>query len=166
MTATPEEREEILRLVPKNQRRFYQAKWGLEQDTASTTEEYFADHNLPDSSWAGWRPDVSLESIKLKFIENTSLDIGEFGFWADDAEYAKGAPEISSINRNPLSSLDIGRLKKVLSGAGISDADIQVFTEESDTPDNLFNVDVNMKHDRTDDVNTAINDNMAYLLSE
>jgi hypothetical protein len=58
MVATPEEREKILRLVPDNQRRLYQAKWGLKLDDQKTIERYFATHYLPDASWEGWRPGV------------------------------------------------------------------------------------------------------------
>jgi hypothetical protein len=166
MTATPQEREKILRLVPKNQRRFYQAKWGITPDKQETVEQYFSTHDLPGPDWAGWKPDQSLEEVKLKFVQNTALDMGEFGFWPDDVYYAKNAPSVGNIQKNPLSSLDIMKLKKVLHGAGIRDSDIQIKTEISDTPDNLFNIDVAMSHDRRQDVKDALNENMAYLAAE
>jgi hypothetical protein len=165
MVATPEEREKILRLVPDNQRRLYQAKWGLKLDDQKTIESYFATHYLPDASWEGWRPGVSLESVKLKFVEHTALDVGEFGFWEDDKQYARNAPEVPSIRKNILGTLDISSLQQVLNGAGIQDVDVQITTDTVEKPDGLFNINMNMNYDRRQDVNNAINENMAYLLA-
>jgi hypothetical protein len=165
MIASPEEREEILRLVPNNQRRFYQAKWGLQQDKQESVEEYFMSHYLPDASWAGWKPGTSLESVKLKFVQNTAIDIGELGFWEDDIQYAKNAPSIPGLKANVLGTLDVMRLKKVLAGAGIDDADINIVSEVTDRPDNLYNINMNMQYDRRSDVNDAINNNLAAILA-
>jgi hypothetical protein len=165
MTATPEEREEILRLVPKNQKRFYQAKWGITPDTPATVEQYFMTHYLPDASWAGWKPGVSLEATKLKFVENTALDVGEFGFWQDDMQYAKNAPDLPSIHANPLSSIDVARLTKVLNGAGISNADVEIISDTADSSEGLFNINVKMRHDRRKEVNDFMNANMGYIFS-
>ena len=166
MTATPEEREEILRIIPKNQRRFYQAKWGLKLDRKPSLEEYFAAHYLPPPDWIGWKPGISLEAIKVKFVQNTALDIGEFGFWPDDVEFAKNAPRLPRIRKLLPNAIDIGALKKVLSGAGIEDVDIKIFTEETDDPSDLLNIDVNMMYDRREDVKREINNNLAFLFSE
>lgn len=163
MLAPPEEREEILRLVPKNQRRFYQAKWGIEVDRKPTLEEYFSTHTLPDASWKGWDPEYSMEEIKLKFIHNEGLEVEEFGFWKDDVEqvkYAPKAPKINSIN-----PFNIVELTKVLKGMGLTDVDISMDIQTLPEPtDNPYEVSVNINQDRSQDIINSINSNMSDLL--
>jgi hypothetical protein len=163
MLAAPREREEILKLVPKNQRRFYQAKWGLKVDRQPTLVEYFATHNLPGANWEGWNPDVSLEEAKLKFVDKKGLEVEEFGFWKDDVRKVKNAPRIKNTKGG--GAFDIASLKKVLEGAGLKDVDIRLDVETlGEPPVDPMNITADISHDRREDVNRAINDNMAFFL--
>jgi hypothetical protein len=163
MLAPPEEREEILRLVPDNQKRFYQAKWGLDVDRKGTLTEFFATHKLPGPNWEGWKPDYNMEEIKLKFVQNEGLEIGEFGFWEDDLRYVKDAPKIRRINSGGL--IDIAQLKEVLKGAGLDNADVELETQTFDEePDSLVGIDIMMRHDRRNEVKETINNNIYDIL--
>jgi hypothetical protein len=162
MLAKPKEREEILRLVPRNQRRFYQAKWGLKVDKKPDLAAYFMKYGLPDPTWEGWRPDVSLEAVKLKFVEKAGLEVGEFGYWKDDVEYVKDAPSISMKGGGPINVIE---LQRVLEGAGLRDIDIRLDVETlGEPPVNPLNIVANIFHYRKKDINKAINDNMAFFL--
>jgi hypothetical protein len=159
--AAPEEREEILRLVPKNQRRFYQAKWGLEVDKQTSLNKYFTSHYLPDASWAGWKPDVSLEAIKLKVVQNEALDMGEFGFFAGDERRAASAPNIKPFR--PSGFLNSGRLQQVLRGIGLTNVDIKEVVTPGE--EHGFNINVNLNRDRRKDITDIMNSDIMPMIS-
>jgi hypothetical protein len=164
LKAKPKEREKILRLVPKNQRRFYQAKWGLSIDRKESLTEYFASHYLPGSDWKGWMPEQSLEETKLKFVENKALDISDFGFWETDlAEIGAGTPSISKMEA-PVYTLDLIKLKAVLEGKGLSDVDIFISKEQTRDPNTSFEMNLDIKHNRQKEVATLFNQNATSLL--
>jgi hypothetical protein len=156
INANPEEREEILRLVPRNQRRLYQARWGLEVDERVDLQEYFRTHYLPPSSWIGWRSGVSLDDIKLKVIKNEALDMTEFGFWPDDEKYAASAPELNPFKPSSYGGTISGRLRRVLKGAGLSDIDIRITHGPAAEAHNL-NVQVMVEHDIKRDILNIMN---------
>lgn len=163
MLAPAEEREEILRLVPKNQRRFYQAKWGLPVDRKESLSEFFTTHSLPGPDWKGWKPDYNVEEIKLKFVQNQGLEIGEFGYWEDDLRYVKNAPEVRKINSGSL--INLADLRAALKGRGIDQADIEIQTEMvAEDPGNRIGIDIMMNHDRRQEVNDTINENIFDIL--
>lgn len=164
LLAKPKEREEILRLVPENQKRFYQAKWGLEVDPVPTLGEMLKKYNIPGENWAGWDPKFSMEEVKLKFTDQEGLEAQEFGFWIDDIENAKDAP---TVNMNGLKGLfDSAKLKKVLMGAGVTSMDIQMDIEQLDyEPEDPISVAINVTHDRAQDIKNAINDNFSSLFA-
>ena len=69
-----EERERILQTVPDYMKRVLQSAWGMKADEKTPLYEYFSDKPLPGAGWAGWREDVSLDDIKVKFVDNVGLD--------------------------------------------------------------------------------------------
>lgn len=164
MKAAPEEREEILRLVPKDQRRFYQAKWGLEVDKKENLGKYFSKHYLPGANWEGWRPDTSLENYKLKVVKNEGLELTEFGYWGDDEKRA----EISNANVmdiNSVSSLvDVTRLERVLRGAGLSDVSVSMNTTQA-RGENKINLAMDVMKDRSQEITSEINNNLGSIFS-
>jgi hypothetical protein len=160
LLAAPEEREEILRLVPKNQRRFYQAKWGLEVDKPVDLEQYFKTHYLPRASWAGWKPDVSLQAVKLKVVQNEALDMTEFGFFQGDEQFAAGAPMVKPFR--PSSFINLGAIQQVLRGAGLTKVDVRQAVSPSEA--HGITVDVNVEQDRRPDVLSIMNGNMRTMI--
>lgn len=163
MLAPPEEREEILRLVPDNQKRFYQAKWGIKVDKKPTLAGYFAKHRLPGPKWEGWKESSSIEEIKLKFVKKEGLEVEEFGFWKDDIEYAKNAPTIGNINSG--NAIDIIALRRVLEGAGLRDTDIQLNIEYlKQAPESAVDVNVDLLFDRRKEITKSINSNIFNLI--
>lgn len=163
MNAAPEEREEILRLVPENQRRFYQARWGLEVDEKPSLRAYFANRYLPGPDWEGWRPDVSLDEIKVKVVKNEGLELSEFGLWEDDAKRAEqnNVPEIQPFIPSQL--LDVTRIERVLRGAGLNDVEV-VMTVEKGLEKHSIRTSLNIVKDRRNEIIEELNRNLGSLL--
>lgn len=164
MTASPQDREEILRLVPEDQKRFYQAKWGMKVDDRPSLAAYFSTHNLPGANWEGWRPDVNLESIKLKVVQNEGLELSDFGLWEDDVKRANQAGAEAINYKRPSMFLDPSRIEKVLSGAGLKDVTVTMSVSPHDGDQNLISMTMNMLRDRSQDIVDGLNENMASLV--
>lgn len=163
MNATPDEREEILRVVPKDQRRFYQAKWGLKRDKKTDLGAYFLNHNLPGAGWEGWNPNVSLESIKLKVVKNEGLELTEFGMWDDDVKRAaqEDVPEINPFR--PSMAIDPLRIQKILRGAGLNDVNVTMQVGPS-KGENKLSVAMDVVKDRSQELISAINADLGSLI--
>jgi hypothetical protein len=162
MKAAPDEREEILRLVPKDQRRFYQAKWGLDQDKKESLRSYFTGHYLPDENWAGWRQDVSLENYKIKVVKNEALEMTEFGYWDDDVQRAEESNAKPMKMRSVGDMLDVTRLEKALIGAGLNDVSVSMSTQQT-KGENKISLAMDFTKDRSDEIISEINNNLGGL---
>lgn len=159
MKAAPKERQEILKLVPKDQRRFYQAKWGLEVDKQESLQSYFKDKHLPDENWDGWRPDKSLENYKIKAVKNEALEMTEFNYWGDDEKRAEAANVKALPMRSLSSTLDVTRLEKALRGAGLQDVSVSMTTSQREG-DNQIDLAVDYMKDRSREIVSELNNNM------
>lgn len=158
--ADDSEKQKILDLVPKNQRKLYQSKWGMKVDKQETPEEYFSKHALPDASWAGWSANINLDDVKIKVIKQEGLDATEFGFWPDDEGYAASAPAVDRGVINPLTVKS--RLQKVLRGAGLKDVDVLVSKTNSSKPEMSINFD--FMEDVSQKFKDIVNDTTAFTL--
>ena len=159
--ATPEERQKILKMVPKNQRNIYRQQWGLdakEEDSVSV-EEFFSDYKIPEADWEGWRPDVSLENIKIKVMQNEGMELTEANYWDEHEDRADMDPSqpiaIQKLPSMPMSqAINQGRLKKALEGAGLRDVRVGMRTSASDV--GYFNTQMNIVNEREEEINEGI----------
>lgn len=94
INATDEEKEKILKLVPENQRRIYKALWGMGLEDQKPLEYYMQKYDIPDWNWEGWRPEYSLEDIKVKAVQEAGLDMSSFNFWDDDIAASQYVPDL------------------------------------------------------------------------
>ena len=158
--ASPEERQQILKLVPKNQRRIYQGQFGLEMDKKESLDSYFAEYNLPDENWEGWDASTSLDNIKIKVMRNEGLELTEANYWPEDeAKADKSGVEDIPIKQNFLSSMiNTGELEKVLRGAGLEDVRIQMNVSGADS--NQFSTSINIQQDRTKEIEVGMKEYM------
>lgn len=166
MKAAPDEREEILRLVPENERRFFQAKWGMKMDKVESNESYFKKHYLPSENWEGWRADTALNDIKLKVVRNEGMELTEFGFWGSD-ETRADASGVDAIDMQPRMMGDLinsSRIEKVLRGAGLDDVQVTVQRSPS-KDDNIISVGFDMMKDRTSEIIQELNTNWTKVFN-
>ncbi len=99
--ASEGERERILQMIPSDQAHLYQTIWSrLDQgdptlytgSIASVSEqhlnrqfhnlqEYNYNNPMPSEDWIGWREDVNIDDVELRYIDSLGKDLHEYGYW-------------------------------------------------------------------------------------
>lgn len=124
----PAARKKILKTVSPYKKRALQVMWKEDPDEPESNKKFFSTHNLPNMFWSGWNPQVNLDNVKMKTIENEGMLLSDFGMYDSNKSdpSAMMAPEISNINESS-SPLAIQRdLIGLLNGAGLSGVDVSV----------------------------------------
>lgn len=157
--ASPEERQEIIELVPSYQKRIFKTLFGMEAGEREELDEFFLRRNVPDADWEGWAPDVSLDNIKVKVMKNEGLDLTESNYWEDDEMLAEqsGVSEIDVSRSNPMltsSLINRGKLKAALEGAGLEDVQIKMNTSKSDVA--FFGVNLEVQKRREEEIEKGL----------
>lgn len=137
----PKRRKEILDLIPANQRRLYQSKWGMEVDDLPNLTQYFKKHRLPDPGWIGWDPNIDLSYFKVKVAENEAIDMTALDVWETDLQVARqlGLPNLDPFKPNRLGFIR-SNLERVLKGAGLRGVVVDVV--ESSTEGVIVDFDI------------------------
>lgn len=154
--ASPAERQQILKLVPENQKRIYQQQFGLEPDEPENLKGYFKKYNLPDKKWEGWDQNVSLDNIKVKVMKAEGIELTESNYWGDDEKMAEesGVEDIPIRKGGFSASINTGDLEKALRGAGLSDVRISMQSGQADS--NSFQANIDLKKDRTAEIEDGL----------
>ena len=142
------EREQILRLVPRNERRFLESAWGMKSDERPTLESYFQGHYLPGADWGGWKTNENLNDYKLVVMKQEGLDMTTQGFWPQDEQRVK---EQGTRDLRPLRPTggDIRRqVHAALTGMGLRDVDVDLIPNRS----GAHKIDLQIEHDRKDEI--------------
>lgn len=160
--APEEERDRILDVVPDYMKRVLQSAWGRDVDEKTALNDYFKKHPLPGADWKGWREDTSLDDIKVKFVDRVGLDPSEFNIWSDDQKRAEQldvrTPDVFH-GRETAESYS-RKLKEILTGSNIQGVNIDIIESKQ----RGVNVNMNINHDRRDDVQKIINSDGHYVL--
>ena len=123
----PDKKKEILSIVSPALRRALQMSWGLPTEQRETNEQFFQHHYLPDSNWAGWRPEVDIADVEVKTIDNEGMNLSDFGFY----ESSLREPEVMIASPLPykMTNKDLNissELKSLLKGKGLKDVKVNV----------------------------------------
>lgn len=124
----PKKRKEILQYVSPYKARALKIMWGEEVDEAESNQDFFNNHNLPNMFWSGWQPQVDLDHVKMKTIENEGMLLSDFGMYDSNKNEpaAIAAPEIKDMHKAPdLLSLQTN-LVTLMNGVGFSNVDVTV----------------------------------------
>jgi hypothetical protein len=166
-SAPERDRERILQVVPENERRIYKALWGYGDETVKPLESYFDKYYLPDADWAGWRPEFSLDDIKVKVVRQQGLNLSDFNFWDDDVQASRMTPDLQEPGNNPKESSDfVGyqdmqqNIQAILEGQGLSDVRVTVTPSESSGT----RVIMNYEEDRSGEIDDYLKYNMDSLV--
>ncbi|MFS1019732.1 hypothetical protein ACFC9N_10520 [Enterococcus casseliflavus] len=156
LKASPKEKQEIIRMVPKNQRRIYQQMFNMEVDEKEDLKDFFEDHYLPGRDWEGWQASTSLDDIKVKVMSQEGMTLTEANYWDDDVERAakSNVSAIEPFTPTVSQNIDIRRLENALRGAGLKDVFVSMQTAPSSQLS--FNADVDINQDRTEEVKKGI----------
>lgn len=124
----PKRRKEILQYVSPYKAKALKIMWGEEVDEAESNANFFNNHNLPNLFWAGWQPQVDLEHIKMKTIENEGMLLSDFGMYDSNLSEpaAQAAPEIEDIRKGPNPISLQTNLLSLMNGAGFQNVDVSV----------------------------------------
>ena len=153
MKAPEEEHAKILELVPEYLKRPLQSAWGYDVSKNQDIDDYFSEHQLPGSDWAGWQENVSLDSVKVKMVKKEGQDFSEHNIWEDDVEKANATGEVPLPYINFRENIEDvrKRLYDVLNEAGIENVNINYVYTPSD-----IEVELDIKNDRRKDVEKKI----------
>lgn len=124
----PKARKKLLKYISPYKQKALKILWGEKVENEESNKKFFSTHNLPGLFWAGWRPDVDLENVKLKTIENEGMMLSDFGMYdSNKTEPAvQAAPEIRDIHRASSPMGLQSKLYGMLSGLGLDGLDISV----------------------------------------
>ena len=124
----PKKRKKILQYVSPYKARALKIMWGEEVDEAESNENFFNNHNLPNMFWSGWQPQVDLEHVKMKTIENEGMLLSDFGMYDSNKNEpaAIAAPEIRDIHKGPDPISLQANLISLMNGVGFSNVDVTV----------------------------------------
>lgn len=130
--APPEEREKVKDTLSPYMRRIVERAWGEKPEPKPGLVEYFRTHFLPDPEWGGWREDVNLDDVKVKYIKIEGLDPSEFDVWPDDEAAARqpDVPPAPKINVREKAEIVGRKLRAILGGAGI---EAEILVEPNNT---------------------------------
>lgn len=121
---------EILKYVSPYERRALQIAWGSKKiDKVKDNEEYFKHHFMPGVFWAGWKPQIDMENVKMKTIENEGMLLSDFGIYESkkNEPAAVIAPSVGQFDNGNMSGLGLqARLQGALNGAGLLGVKVSV----------------------------------------
>lgn len=123
----PKKRKKIEKYFSPYERRVLHTLWGEKVKKAESNTSFFARHQLPGPFWAGWKPDVDLDSVEIKAIKNEGLMLSDFGFYESELESpeTKNAPTID-IHQQQSSIAIKKNLLAALHGSGLVGVNVSV----------------------------------------
>lgn len=157
--ASLKEQEEILKLIPENQKRIYKAIWGYGVEEQKPLEYYMQKYDIPDWTWEGWRPEYDLNDIKVKTVEEAGIDKSDFNFWDDNVEASRYVPDLHEDGSNTISgegatsnfqgfNILKQNLVNILQGSGLRNVQVNV----SPSNGSETYVDFSYNEDRRDEI--------------
>ncbi|MBC7344503.1 MAG: hypothetical protein H5U03_03595, partial [Clostridia bacterium] len=124
--------------------------------------EYFRTHYLPGPGWAGWRPEVNLEDVKVRVVTSMGKDIHDFDIWPDDVERASrpGVPTISQPFVPNVGGAELRRrLEEILLGLGLEDVSVSV------SPADRMRVEIELTRDRTEEIRERLRKDLPAFIA-
>ncbi|MCU4730083.1 hypothetical protein OCE56_07360 [Bacillus cereus] len=162
-TNSSKEGQEILGYVPEDTKGILQDSWGLKVDKQEGIEDYFNTHYLPTENWTGWNASTNLDGIKIKVMQKKGGNPTTSGDWSKNQTRAEKTGE-KVIPIHSLSSLiNIGRLRDVLLGMGLSDVDVQLTTSYGEGPGGInTSIDImkDVKNEILDGLNAGVHSSL------
>lgn len=159
--ASPDEQEQLLTILPENQKRIYKALWGMGAEEPKPIEYFAEKYDIPDPDWEGWNPEYNLEDEKVQIVKKKGLDLSDFNFWEDDVAASQFVPPVNEQNeyknRGRRSNQEIEQnIREMLTGQGYTGVNVNVMASNS----NNSNVRVDYMHDREPEIENEMKYNM------
>lgn len=121
-------REEIRSKVSDYENKVLDIVWNENKTKIEDNKEYFADHYLPNILWQGWKPNVSLDNVEIKTIENEGMMLSDFGFYESNANSyeVQQTPGIANYEEESSPVTVRANLMSTLSGLGLFNVDVSL----------------------------------------
>lgn len=162
LEAPEEERDKILRTVPRYMRRMLQSSWGLKVDEKPDLVEYFTTYQLPSPAWEGWSETVDLNIVKTKIVQHTNLDPTELNIWPDDEKIAENYPvRAPRMNVRDNAYKVKRRLEELMLGSGFEDIRIDIEPANHD----YLDISMDIRNDKRREIEQWMNE-YGYTLLE
>lgn len=139
INAPESERKSILSTSGRLERRMYQAAWGMQVEDRPDLAEYFDRHELPDLNWEGWHPNTNMDHVKVKIGQNMGLEMSQMGYYPQQIKEANLAnPSFPQFNKQEDNQDVLNKLRRLLSGSGVSGTIIPVANTFGSSSINIF----------------------------
>jgi hypothetical protein len=156
LNAPADERGRILSLLPRLERRIYQAAWGMEVERKPNLSEYFDNHYLPGPEAAIWTTGADWDKIRVRMIERAGGQPSEYGYYPQEVAQAEMYPmPVPSPNTMQIANIK-SMLEQILGGSDINGLTIQV--EPTSSPG--FALDMNVTRNMYPVYEGMVNDRM------
>lgn len=165
-TTNPQERNEILKLIPNDLQGILKNKWGMSDNVQrgfDTNESYFKTHQLPDANWKGWSPDFPIQDFQTVTMKQEGLDAHTIGMgWYEQERRIKNSPwKINPIDINTTTetsnNIDQNQMRylitNILKKNGVYGS-VSIIPINNDS--NQVNLTINVSMDRRREMMTAI----------
>ena len=121
INAPENDRPTILSTAGRLERRIYESAWGMKVEKKPELEEYFSEHELPDSQWEGWQPTTDMDHVKIKTGQSMGLDMSQMGYFPQQIREANLTnPSYPSFFKHGDSQDTAAQLRIMMSKMGIS----------------------------------------------
>lgn len=130
------------------------------------------EEGLPGPDWVGWSPQVDLDEVKLKVVQNEGMDIHDFNLWQSDEKSAAGKPYLDDVasqlvstvleheTRSPQQVQE--EVRKILSELGIG-SNARVFVYQIADDRGGVEIDVDTSEIRDKDLKKAVAERLSEL---
>ena len=132
LNAPRSDRDRILSLLPRLERRVYEAAWGMEVEKKPSLEQYFSSNYLPEPEAAIWNPAMDWEKLRIRMIERAGEEPSRYGYYPQqvtEAEmYPVPVPVANMANHKKTATM----LKEMFTSSGLEGVGVTI--EPSNTP--------------------------------
>lgn len=121
------EQDKILETISPYKRKILQNIWSRPVDKLESNDSYFSSYKLPSLFWEGWKPNVDMDHIQMKTIENEGMLLSDFGFY-DSNKQEPGYDDVSAVNYEQDTNLLAlkANLFSSLNGLGLTGVDVSI----------------------------------------
>jgi hypothetical protein len=159
LNAPRTDRDRILSLLPRMERRIYESAWGMEVEKKPSLEEYFSSNYLPEPEAAIWNPAMDWEKLRIRMIEKSGEDPSRYGYYPQQVTQAEmypvPVPTAQMRNHDQVAKM----LKEMFISSGLEGVGISV----SPSNDPGLTLDVRITRDLRQFVQQMIDDKMGAL---
>lgn len=176
--ATGKDRKRILSMVPADERHLYQALWsrkdsgkpitpgadsGVDRPYLEAQFNHLDTKSFPPVDWVGYKADVQLSDIRVRYIQELGKDIHQYGEWESTVARSEEEPFLEGSTQYIQNSRgfrgEISRMAEQLTSWGNGD-----YSQVNVIPSNMTTSSVYLynQDNRVDDTQAAVKQRMGY----